>query len=213
MSENVKSVQFLHHAPRCVSDSASVRRSSPTRWLWRSRVSECWTSDWPHRHEREAWWRSNSGEQIRAPVGPFNKSGACQSWWCPPTARAAAGRMVSHHSFWQHVTNSSRTALHVPQRVYICCWVVVGFFPLFLWMKTSCCHTHHTQVLWGQPRVSDTLQTLDEIEKNSTWTALTLTWRLRLFQQSCRLCISFWPLYWLEMTQACVVFRISEHVH
>lgn len=134
------------------SRSARVSDSLSVRWLWLTSTD---TSAQAQVSRLEHLW----GPLIRA--GPVRADDVRLR--VSPTARAAGGRMVSHHGFWQHVTNSSRTALHVLRRVYICCWVVVGFFPLFLWMKTSRCHTHHTQV----PRVSDTLQTLDKIGKNS----------------------------------------------
>ncbi len=116
------------------SRSARVSDSLSVCWLWLTSTD---TSAQAQVSRLEHLW----GPLIRA--GPVRADDVRLR--VSPTARLQEDGWFHTHGFWQHVTNSSRTALHVLQRVYICCWVVVGFFPLFLWMKTSRCHTHHTQ--------------------------------------------------------------------
>lgn len=160
MSEYMKLVEFLHHA---------LHQSGSCQWLsiCPPVVSEPLTLTDQHRHER-----SNSGAQIRAPVGPFNKSGACQSWWCPaesfpdgPGCRRTDGftprLLTACHQLQPHCTPCSSACLYL---LLSCCWL---FSSVPMNENISLSHTSHSSAegLW---HASNTRRDWEKLHLNYT---------------------------------------------
>ncbi len=174
------------------SRSARVSDSLSVRWLWLTSTD---TSAQAQVSRLEHLW------------GPLIRAGACQSWWCPaesfpdgPGCRRTDGftprLLTACHQLQPHCTPCSSACLYL---LLSCCGL---FSSVPMNENISLSHTSHPSAegLW---HASNTRQ---------DWEKFCCSDIDGIFFFYVH---NFCLFYWLdnEMTQACIVSHISEHVH